>query len=252
MAVRAVVFDLFDTLVDLLSENLPPEEHHGVPLPASVRNVHDALTTTHADVSFEAFTRALIDGARDFGRTHFAYEREVSTRERFEDLLRRLDLGDAALPDVLTDVHMGMLRRQVRVPDHHAELLARLGARLPLALCSNFSHSETAEGVLRDAGFYEHFRAIVVSDAIGLRKPRPEIFQAALDALEVDAGEVLHVGDSLRADVAGAAACGIHTVWITRRVRDREAALAKYAGPAPDHEIADLGELPALLDRLDP
>jgi FMN phosphatase YigB (HAD superfamily) len=48
------------------------------------------------------------------------------------------------------------------------------------------------------------------------------------------------VGDNLAADVAGAAALGIRTVWITRRVADPAAALAKHTGARPDHQIADL------------
>ena len=59
---------------------------------------------------------------------------------------------------------------------------------------------------------------------------------------------MLHVGDSLDADVAGAAPLGMATAWLTRRVRDPEAALREYAGPKPDHVIADLGELEQLLD----
>jgi len=55
------------------------------------------------------------------------------------------------------------------------------------------------------------------------------------------------VGDSLRADVVGAAALGIKTAWLTRRVKDPRAALAEHTGPAPDFTIGDLAELPALL-----
>ena len=56
------------------------------------------------------------------------------------------------------------------------------------------------------------------------------------------------VGDSLDADVAGAAQLGMRTAWLTRRVRDPEAALREYEGPKPDHVIVDLRELEDLLD----
>ena len=68
--------------------------------------------------------------------------------------------------------------------------------------------------------------------------------------LGVGPAEVLHVGDSLRADVGGAAALGIRTVWVTRRIRDPETRLAEHEGPRPDHAIADLAELSALLDAV--
>jgi HAD superfamily hydrolase (TIGR01509 family) len=249
MAIRAVIFDLFDTLVDLLQENLPPEEHHGALLPASVHALHAAASQRSA-VSFESFTRALVDGSRRFAETHFARDREVPTLLRFQDLTRRLGLDDAGLPGVLTEVHMGVLRGQVSPLPHHVEVLGVVRRRARLGLCSNFSHSETALGVLEESGLRPHLDAVVVSDAFGLRKPRPEIFEEVLSRLGVEPEEAVHVGDSLRVDVVGAAALGIRTVWLTRRIRDPEAALSEHEGARPDLVLADLAELPDALAGL--
>ena len=62
------------------------------------------------------------------------------------------------------------------------------------------------------------------------------------------ADEALHVGDNLHADVQGAAAAGIASVWITRRVPEAERCLQEFDGPAPDFVIADLAELVQMLD----
>ncbi len=54
---------------------------------------------------------------------------------------------------------------------------------------------------------------ILDSAVVGVAKPDPAIFRIALDALEVPADRsVLHVGDSLRYDVAGALAAGLQPV----------------------------------------
>ena len=54
---------------------------------------------------------------------------------------------------------------------------------------------------------------VLDSEVVGVAKPDPEIFRLALDALDVPAGGgVLHVGDSLRYDVAGALAAGLQPV----------------------------------------
>jgi putative hydrolase of the HAD superfamily len=54
---------------------------------------------------------------------------------------------------------------------------------------------------------------ILDSAVVGVAKPDPGIFRIALDALNVPAdGAVLHVGDSLRYDVAGALAAGLQPV----------------------------------------
>ena len=54
---------------------------------------------------------------------------------------------------------------------------------------------------------------IIDSAVVGVAKPDPAIFAIALSALGVPPGEtVLHVGDSLRYDVAGARAAGLQPV----------------------------------------
>ena len=55
------------------------------------------------------------------------------------------------MAETLTRTHMGAIRERVTFPAHHAALLARLRGRVRLAVCSNFSHGETARAVL-DAG----------------------------------------------------------------------------------------------------
>ena len=90
---------------------------------------------------------------------------------------------------------------------------------------------------------------MVVSDAFGLRKPHRDIFGEVIGRLDVSPEETLHVGDSLRADIGGAAGAGIRSVWITRRVRDPRRRLEEHEGPAPDHSIEDLAELLDLIER---
>ena len=102
--------------------------------------------------------------------------------------------------------------------------------------------------VIEKARLQPHLDAVVISDDVGFRKPRPEIFLATLDALGVGAEETVHVGDDLRADVGGAAPLGIRTAWITRRVREPEAKLREWEGPAPDWTVSDLAELEDLVE----
>ena len=65
----------------------------------------------------------------------------------------------------------------------------------------------------------------------GFRRTVPHV---AGTALGLGAHEVVHVGDSLRADVAGAEAAGIRAVWVNRR------GLPVEAGT---RAVADLSEL---------
>lgn len=57
------------------------------------------------------------------------------------------------------------------------------------------------------------FDAVVVSAEVGAEKPNPVIFEAALQALGMRPGEVVHVGDDRRNDVWGARDAGI-PAWL--------------------------------------
>ena len=83
---------------------------------------------------------------------------------------------------------------------------------------------------------------IVVSDEVGWRKPRRDIFDAALDRLGVRAEESLFVGDRADMDVLGAQQIGMDAAWINR---DGEK-LPPGVAP-PTYEIRDLGELAGIL-----
>jgi putative hydrolase of the HAD superfamily len=249
MPIRAVVFDLFDTLVDLRAEDLAMEEYRGRRIPASARATHALVRERHG-VDFDAFQRAMLEGMQAFQESHLARDREVATLLRFTDALGRLGIEDAELAERMSTTHMGVLKSVVRAPAHHRSVLDALRGRVRLGLCSNFSHSETAHQVLREAGFDVRLDAVVVSDAFGLRKPRREIFLETVTRLGVAPEETLHVGDSLRADVGGAAAAGIRSVWITRRVKEPAKLLREHEGPVPDHQVADIRDLLPLLDGL--
>jgi putative hydrolase of the HAD superfamily len=101
--------------------------------------------------------------------------------------------------------------------------LAALG--LPMGVVSNSDGTVQAElgrlGVCYAPDGRESAAAgvrvgvVVDSAVVGVAKPDPAIFGIALDALGVPAsGAVLHVGDSLRYDVAGALAAGLRPVHL--------------------------------------
>ena len=102
-------------------------------------------------------------------------------------------------------------------------LRALAGLGLPMGVVSN--SNGTVEGDLRRVGVCyvpdgdgprpegTEMGVILDSAVVGVAKPDPGIFRIALDALRVPAdGSVLHVGDSLRYDVAGALAAGLQPV----------------------------------------
>jgi putative hydrolase of the HAD superfamily len=84
---------------------------------------------------------------------------------------------------------------------------------LRLAVVSNFD--SRLAGLLDGLGIAEHLEAVVVSSAAGAAKPDPAPYRLALEALDLPAEAVWHVGDSPEDD-AGAQAAGIRCLLVER------------------------------------
>ena len=113
-------------------------------------------------------------------------------------------------------------------------------ARVPLALVTNGA-SDTQREKLSALGIEHSFDTVVISGEAGVAKPDPAIFQLALSGLAVSREGVWHVGDSVTADVAGAKAAGLASVWLNRRGRVRT-----QEDPEPNQEIRSLSDLVTL------
>jgi putative hydrolase of the HAD superfamily len=108
-----------------------------------------------------------------------------------------------------------------RVAPGAIELLRRWRAPgVRIVLVSN--SDGTVEGVLGELGVCQvgagpgvAVEAILDSQVVGMAKPDPGFFALALRRADVEAGDALHVGDSLHADVVGAAAAGIRPLHFT-------------------------------------
>jgi len=82
---------------------------------------------------------------------------------------------------------------------------------------SNFDDTGAAWDILVRHGIARHLDTVVISEALGLRKPHPAAARAGLRGLGLEAGEVLLVGDTWGEDVAGAHAAGLDAAWIDTR-----------------------------------
>ena len=236
---RAVTFDVNGTLLRPRSLGAVYREvfrRHGLPVEAGddevtrvVRRVWEELACL-TDGSTDRFA-SHPDGPRGWWR-RFA-ERVAEhlgvpppSRFAFRELYDRF-----ARPDAWT------------VFSDAPAVLDALGERgVARAVVSNWD--ERLPGLLEAVGLAGRLEAIVHSSAVGYEKPDPRVFQAALERLEVEAGDAIHVGDRLKEDVEGAVALGMRGVLLDRAGELREA-------PEPAAAVVrSLEELPGLLDRM--
>ncbi len=91
------------------------------------------------------------------------------------------------------------------------------------------------------------FDQITTSASCGFYKSRPEIYWSALADLRAPAATSLHIGDSLRFDVGGAARAGMRTAWYRRP----DAKDAPSSELAPDLIVPSMeNAAPALIEAL--
>jgi putative hydrolase of the HAD superfamily len=95
------------------------------------------------------------------------------------------------------------------------ERLRKAGVRL--GLVSNTSRD--LDEIVASFALAEYVEVAIASVELGVAKPSPAIFAAALARAGVAAGDAVMVGDSVEDDVKGALACGMGAVLLDRAGR---------------------------------
>ena len=92
----------------------------------------------------------------------------------------------------------------------------------------------------------EYMDVILISEKEQLRKPDPQIFQRALDRLEVSAHECTFVGEDPLEDIAGASRVGMRTAWV------HHGRLWENSDVQPDWLLGSVSELVKVMTRRQP
>jgi HAD superfamily hydrolase (TIGR01509 family) len=242
----AVLFDMFDTLVRFDRDRLPAAQIGGREVRSSASQLHGVAASALPGVDLEAFYDAFLWSYREAERLRADTHEEVPARSRLDLFYRRVGADPAAIPHEVTErllaTHMACLAGAAEPMPGQAELLDWLTGRYRLGVVSNFDYTPTVRRILADGGILGRFETVIVSDAVGWRKPRADIFERALAELGVGPGECLFIGDRPEIDVAGAKGVGMAAAWL-----NVDRAPLPPGLPAPDLDLGGLGDLrPAL------
>lgn len=212
MSLRAVTFDFWDTLYTgaslreradvrraAVGRLLAAHGHHLDP---------DSLATLYHEASRES--------ERIWREEHRGY----TTADRLTWMLARLGTtppdGCEHVSECVRAVDQALLDIPAPLIPGAAEGIRALAARVPLAIVSDtgFASGEAQNRLLAQDGLLDCFAATVYSCDVGHAKPHRAMFAAAAEALGVAPGDVLHVGDNERTDVAGALAYGMRAARV--------------------------------------
>ena len=229
---RALLVDIDDTVVDWIG-------------PA-----HDAVVTaiaTHPSFA-ERDPSAVADRFMEIvEETHALWMAgELSVDQLRAERIRRLvrETGNEIDPDealILADAYRRAYLAARRPVAGAGELLAevrRLGARV-VAVTNNLVSEQ--EDKLRHTNLRHLFDDLVISEAAGVNKPDPVIFEIALRAASAAPSEAVMLGDSWENDVVGALGMGIAAAWLDRRglgVPDPNVPVLALSSLEPADEVA--------------
>ncbi|HHT7239959.1 MULTISPECIES: HAD family hydrolase [Bacillus] len=130
----------------------------------------------------------------------------------YATLLREYNISTLTQEQLLHDYITNFQHHCIPFPNMH-ELLQQLTQHnIKIGIITN-GFTEFQMGNLRALNIHTYTNTILVSEAEGIKKPHPEIFERALQKLHVTAEECLYVGDHPENDVLGAENVGIHGVW---------------------------------------
>ena len=131
------------------------------------------------------------------------------------------------------------VRSDFQVPQQTFDVLTQLAAKVPLIAITNGNVDTDKVGLTP-------FFTAVIKPGNGLRmKPYPDLFSLAAEQLAIPAQHIIHVGDHLKSDVAGAVTNGFMSAWFNGQ--QNSLMTSNKASHLPDIEISHLDELTSLL-----
>lgn len=209
-----IFFDLDDTLVD------------------KKKSLNACALRLFRHFDIDRFTNAAAFN-NSFVNQHCIIQSKVDV---FDNLENEFHLGPALAREMLEVFDKSFHEDAILFPDvlTSLQLLQDLGTSMA---CVSNGRDFFQRNKIEATGIKKFFNCIVTSGALGIKKPDPRIFIAALNTTQLSAHETVFCGDNLAADIRPAKALGMTTIW--KQAIDTQSKVA-------DFMLTDYRQFPAL------
>lgn len=233
--IRALVFDVFGTLVDWRSG--VAREARRLLEPQGVATDWLGFADAWRD-QYQPAMQAVRSGALPFSKLDLLHRRNLDA------VIAALGLADV---DEATRVELNLAWHRLDAWPDVTPALAALRRRFLLAPCSNGNISLMVDLARRNGW---HWDAVLGAEVARDYKPKPAVYLAAADAFGCAPGEVMMVA-AHSADLAAAASAGLRTAFLVRPDEHGPGTGETSAATPVDVSAADLGALDRALESIE-
>lgn len=136
---------------------------------------------------------------------------------RLNDAFTALEMKvERELIDKLAEDYINLLSTFNHLFDDAISILDYLNTNYNLHIITN-GFKEVQDGKLAKSGIAKYFDTVTNSEAVGVKKPNPKIFNHALTIANANIEKSIMIGDNLEADVLGALNVGLDAIFFNFR-----------------------------------
>ncbi|ELY6284970.1 5-amino-6-(5-phospho-D-ribitylamino)uracil phosphatase YigB [Cronobacter sakazakii] len=230
-AIAALTFDLDDTLYD----NRPVIARTEQETLAFMQRYHPRLSAFTAADLYRART-ALRQQEPEIYHDVTEWRRRAIEQVMLEAGLSAHEASEGANEAML---NFARWRSRIEVPEENLEALQQLAKKWPLVAITNGNAEPEQFGL---GGL---FQFVLRAGPHGRAKPYSDMYHLAAQKLGVAPEAILHVGDDLTTDVAGAIRSGVQACWIN--LLDGDPMQIDDSRLLPHLEISRLASLTSLI-----
>jgi HAD superfamily hydrolase (TIGR01509 family) len=207
---QAITFDFHNTLAHC------PEWFE-----LEVRHLPSSYLRWWADANGHALTeKTLVDADaryRQLRREIIEHGNELSAEACLESVFGEMEI-DIPEPEIRSGVE-NLMRESLKgaspIPGAVETVRSLHEMGIPIGVVSSAVYHPFLEWTLASFGILDAISTVITSASAGFYKSRPEIYLHAAELLNAAPARMIHIGDSLRFDVGGAARAGMRTVWLS-------------------------------------
>jgi putative hydrolase of the HAD superfamily len=242
MEIRALLFDVNGTLIDIETDEWMEEAYRAIAHFLTYQGI--ALRRGEVrDLYFRVMKEQFATSEEIYPEFDVvAVWREILSRYANGYTLSLEPAKLEQMPLFLAELQRGISRKRLVPYPQTREILEQLKTRHRLAVVSD---AQSAWGLpeLRATGLANYFDPIIISGDFGFRKPDPRLFMAALTELQVCPEEAIFIGNDRFRDILGARQVGMKTILFCPN--------GNPGGPLesePDYLLYNYGDLPRAIE----